>query len=121
MIKHDYENFYSEQMPIRRQYAYPPYFRLIMIRLRHKDCAVLNVAADYLARQMRSVFKNYVIGPEYPVVSRVKNQFIKQLLIKVDRNANSKRAKELIKSIIDDFGHNQEYRSVVVSVDVDPI
>ena len=70
---------------------------------------------------MRSVFKNYVIGPEYPVVSRVKNQFIKQLLIKVDRNANSKRAKELIKSIIDDFGHNQEYRSVVVSVDVDPI
>ena len=121
VIKHDYENFYSEQMPIRRQFAYPPYFRLIMIRLRHKDCAVLNVAADYLARQMRSVFKNYVIGPEYPVVSRVKNQFIKQLLIKVDRNANSKRAKELIKSIIDDFGHNQEYRSVVVSVDVDPV
>ncbi|MGN0033995.1 MAG: primosomal protein N' [Candidatus Limimorpha sp.] len=121
VIEHDYVSFFEEQMPIRRQYAYPPYFRLIMIRLRHQDYERLNVAADYLAKQLRYVFKGNVLGPEYPVVSRVKNQFIKQILIKIDRNSNSSRAKVVLKTAIEDFKALPDYKSVNVSIDVDPV
>ncbi len=121
VVSHDYVRFYEEQMPIRRQYCYPPYYRLIMIKLRYSDYNRLNTAAESFAKRLRPVFKNNLLGPEYPVVSRVKNQYIKQILIKFDRNDNSMKIKELIKKEIESFKRNNEYKTVNISIDVDPI
>ena len=121
VINHDYVRFFEEQMPIRRQFCYPPYYRLIMIKLRHSDYNKLNAAAEDFAKKLRPIFKNNILGPEYPVVSRIKNQYIKQILIKFDRNDNSLRIKELIKRHLDMFKCNNEHKSVNISIDVDPI
>ncbi|MBP5643495.1 MAG: primosomal protein N' [Bacteroidales bacterium] len=121
VVNHDYVRFFEEQMPIRRQFCYPPYYRLILIRLRHADYEKLNKAADYLAGQLRPIFKQNLLGPEYPVVSRIKNQYIKQILIKFDRNDNSMKIKELIKQHLDVFKKSNDYKSVTVALDVDPI
>lgn len=121
VVNHDFVRFYEEQMPIRRQFCYPPYYRLIMIKLRHTDSNKLNVAAEFFAKQLHPVFKHNLLGPEYPVVSRIKNQYIKQILIKFDRNDNSMRIKEIIKSELESFKRNNDYKSVNVSIDVDPI
>lgn len=121
VVSHDYVRFYEEQMPIRRQYSYPPYYRLIMIKLRYSDYNKLNTAAESFAKRLRPVFKNNLLGPEYPVVSRVKNQYIKQILIKFDRNDNSMKIKELVKKEIESFKRNNEFKTVNISIDVDPI
>ena len=121
VVNHDYVRFFEEQMPIRRQFCYPPYYRLIMIKLRHIDYNKLNDAAEFFAKKLRPLFKNNLLGPEYPVVSRVKNQYIKQILIKFDRNDNSMKIKELIKKEIELFKKSNDYKAVNVSVDVDPI
>ena len=92
-----------------------------MIKLRHVDSDKLNKAAEYFAKRLRPVFKNNLLGPEYPVVSRVKNQYIKQILIKFDRNDNSMRIKEVIKSEIEAFKKSNDYKTVTVALDVDPI
>ena len=80
-----------------------------------------NTAADFFAKRLRPVFKNNLLGPEYPVVSRVKNQYIKQILIKFDRNDNSNKIKELLKSEIESFKRNNDYKAVSISIDIDPI
>ena len=121
VVSHDYVRFFEEQMPIRRQFCYPPYYRLIMIKLRQADYEKLNKAAEFLAKRLRPVFKNNLLGPEYPVVSRVKNQYIKQILIKFDRNDNSNKIKEIIKSELESFKRSNDYKSVNVSIDIDPI
>ena len=121
VVNHDYVRFYEEQMPIRRQFCYPPYYRLIMIKLRHSDYNKLNTAAESFANKLRPLFKNNLLGPEYPVVSRVKNQYIKQILIKFDRNDSSMKIKDLIKNEIELFKRNNEYKAVSISIDVDPI
>ena len=121
VVNHDYVRFFEEQMPIRRQFCYPPYYRLILIRLRHVDYEKLNKAAEYFAKHLRPVFKHNLLGPEYPVVSRIKNQYIKQILIKFDRNENSNKIKEIIKSELDSFKRNNDYKAVSISIDVDPI
>ena len=92
-----------------------------MIKLRHTDYNKLNVAAEYLAKRLRPVFKHNLLGPEYPIVSRIKNKYIKQILIKFDRNDNSMKIKDLIKSELELFKRNNDYKSVSVSIDVDPI
>lgn len=120
VVSHDYVKFYEEQMPIRRQFNYPPYSRLVMIRLKDVDNLKLNKATDELAKIFRQVFKENLLGPEYPVVSRVKNQYIKQMLIKINKDLNSNKVKEFIRNTIEEFKHNSEYKSVRIQIDVDP-
>ena len=121
VITHDYVRFYEEQMPIRRQFNYPPYSRLVMIRLKDVDSQKLNKAADELAKIFRQVFKENLLGPEYPVVSRVKNQYIKQMLIKINKDLNSAKVKAFINKTIEDFKHNNDFKSVKIQIDVDPM
>ncbi len=120
VMSHDYVKFYEEQMPIRRQFNYPPYSRLVMIKLKDVDNIKLNKAASELAKIFRQVFKENLLGPEYPIVSRVKNQYIKQMIIKISKELNSNKVKDYIKNTIEDFKHNNEFKSVKIQIDVDP-
>ena len=121
VMSHDFVRFYEEQMPVRRQFNYPPYSRLILIRLKDIDNVKLNKAADELARAFRYAFKENVLGPEYPVVSRVKNLYIKQMIIKINKDLYSNKVKDFIKDTIEKFKHNNEFKSVRIQIDVDPI
>lgn len=121
VISHDYVKFYEEQMPIRRQFNYPPYSRLILIKLKDVDDKKLNKASDELARIFRHTFKENLLGPEYPVVSRVKNQYIKQMIIKINKDLNSNKVKDFIRNVIENFKHNLEFKSVKIHIDVDPM
>lgn len=120
VMSHNYVKFYEEQMPIRRQFNYPPYSRLIMLRLKDLDSLKLNKAADMLAKILRQVFKENFLGPEYPVVSRVKNLYIKQMIIKMNKDLNSTKVKDFVKNTIEEFKRNNEFKSVKIQVDVDP-
>lgn len=120
VINHDYLKFYEEQMPIRRQFNYPPYSRLILIKLKDKDNVLLDKAAAELAVLLRKVLNNNILGPEYPVVSRVRNMYIKQLLVKINKEFNSNTIKSFIKDTIENFKHNSIYKSVKIQIDVDP-
>ena len=80
----------------------------------------LNKAAELLSRSLRQVFKENLLGPEYPVVSRVKNQYIKQMIIKVDKNLNINKVKDFIGSTVENFKHDQDFKSVKIQIDVDP-
>ncbi len=121
VLRNDYKGLYEKQMAIRRQFSYPPYYRLVLIRLKHKDYEKLNPAAAALANMLRPIFQKDLLGPEYPVVSRVRNQYIKQILIKFRRDQSAKRFKELINSQIQIFLHDAQYKSVTIQVDVDPM
>ena len=121
VMSHDFVHFYEEQMPVRRQFNYPPYSRLILIRLKDVDNEKLNKAANELARAFRYVFKENVLGPEYPVVSRVKNLYIKQMIIKINKDLYSNKVKDFIKDTIEKFKHNNDFKSVRIQIDVDPI
>lgn len=120
VITHDYVRFYEEQMPIRRQFNYPPYSRLILIRLKDVNSVKLNKAADALAKMFRPVFKENLLGPEYPIVSRVKNQYIKQMMIKINKDFNSNKVKDFIRDTVENFKHETEFKSVKIQIDVDP-
>ena len=80
----------------------------------------LNKAADSMARTFRQAFKENLLGPEYPVVSRVKNQYIKQMIIKISKDINISKVKEFIKDTVESFKHEHEFKSVKVQIDVDP-
>lgn len=120
VMEHDYIGFYESEIIERNNYFYPPFFKIIEITLKHKDENKLNLAAAELADKMKSLFKERVLGPEYPVVRRIHNLYLKRITLKIERSANDKKVKMRLQEMIDQFYISPSNKSVRVVVDVDP-
>ncbi len=121
VIDHDYQSMYSSQILERRNFKYPPFYRLISLHLKHKDSRLLNEASKDFAILLRNKLGNRVLGPEYPLVARIKNYYIKNILIKLEKDEHLSAYKKDIISIIDIFRKESSYKSVRIIIDVDPV
>jgi len=62
-----------------------------------------------------------VLGPEYPLISRIRNYYHKDILLKIERNSSVKKAKTIIDTIISNLQEQKDFRSLRVFIDVDPV
>jgi len=121
VIDHDYQSMYSSQILERRNFKYPPFYRLINLSLKHKDPRLLNEASREFAMMLREKLGNRILGPEYPLISRIKNLYIKNVLVKLERDEKLTGQKKVILEIIDKFRGESSYKSVRIVIDVDPV
>lgn len=117
----DYKGMFQEQIYEREQYKYPPINRIIKITFKHKDYNKLNDAAEWFAKSLRNSFGGNVLGPEYPPVARIRNQYIKNVIIKIGENYSLVKTKNSIKRIEKSFNAISYYRGVRVIYNVDHI
>jgi primosomal protein N' (replication factor Y) len=120
VVAHDYESMYHTQIRERQRFHYPPYFRLIRVTVLHPDPNVLNQAANELSQRLRKYFPKKVLGPEYPPVSRIRNQYIKNMMVKLERDARLSESKAKLIKIVELFHAEPDYKRVRVILDVDP-
>jgi len=121
VLENDYLGMFNNQLVDRKKFKYPPFYRLIRIILKHKEPKTLNRASKILSDQLRSRLGKRIIGPEYPIIPRIKNQYIKHILVKMEREASGSKIKTEILKQIDVFQEDKENRSVRVILDVDPM
>lgn len=117
----NYLSMYTNQLLDRRNFHYPPYYRLIELTLIHKDLDLVNVGAKELANKLKSIFGKRVLGPEFPLVSRIRNSYYKNILLKVEKESSIVQAKKQLAECIDQFRIMPEFKSIRVQLDVDPI
>jgi len=120
VVNNDYLNMYKEQLDQRKRFRYPPYYRLIIIKLKHKDSAKLNEGASEFGNRLRGVFGDRVYGPEYPLVARVRSFYIKQIMIKSPRTQKMRLVKDKINMEFEKFRALAKFKSILVQFDVDP-
>lgn len=120
VVDNNYEQMYADELEERRQFNYPPFSRLIFINVKHKDADVLHLAAQTLAANLRGQLGKRVLGPEQPLVSRVRNYYIKQIILKIERTAAIQKVKTVLVDTIKDFNSQKDFRSVITQIDVDP-
>ena len=118
---HDYDEMFKEQLYEREQFKYPPANRIIRITFKHKDYNVLNEAADWFAKSLRAGFGEMVLGPEYPPVARIRNQYLKNILLKIEKKHSLAKTKNNIMRIQKSFNAISYYRGVRVIYNVDHI
>ena len=121
VLNNDYEAMYNGQIAERKFFKYPPFFRMIGITLKHRDRNDLDRIADELASNLRERFGARILGPEYPLISRIKALFIKQLWIKIEREISVVNAKRQMQEIVDRVKVREGNKTVQIAVDVDPI
>ena len=124
VIKHitgnDAARHYREQLAERKQFLYPPYVRLIRITIKDKNRDLLEKAASVLGENLREKFGSRVLGPEFPLIGRIQNRYIMNILLKIEKGANLPRARSLILAEIARLQSVQAFRSCHVYPDVDP-
>lgn len=120
VINNDFDKMYEKQLIERKDYNYPPFVRLIRITMKDKSFDKLNSSSNWLNIAIRANFKGLILGPVYPEISRIKNKYHKEFLVKLKdlKDLNLFRIKFLL--IMKSFDSISKYRSVKVIVDVDP-
>lgn len=118
---HDYEAFYAHEIEERRAFSYPPFSRVINIVLRHRDERELDEIASTYAARLRQLFGSRVNGPTVPFVSRVRNLYIRQLMLKVELNASMGKVKEILRDVHAALHSSMSsMRGLMIHYDVDP-
>jgi primosomal protein N' (replication factor Y) len=122
VMAHDYKLFYEQELVARQQFFYPPFSRIIRIIFRHKIKELVHDAAALFALQMKKDFERYINGPAEPVVGRIRNQYIMELMLKLPRNGRTiAYAKQVIQQQKAILQSDRKFRSVTVLADVDPV
>ena len=115
----NYVNMYDEQLQERWQYNYPPYYRLMKITLKHRDYNKVDSGINWLFKALQQSFGDYVLGPSAPAVSRIRNQYIKNLIIKIPPKQSLADTKKHITKIRNTFEAVKDFRPIRFITDVD--
>jgi primosomal protein N' (replication factor Y) len=118
---HSYKTFFDQEIEGRKRYGYPPFSRLILVTFKHKMRDVAVNASNAFASLLQSDFGKYMVGPAEPVVNRVRNQYLMELLFKLPKDSNLiTECKKQILHQIALLHQHKSFRSVVIIPDVDP-
>ncbi len=121
IISNNYMLLYSRLIAERSKFLYPPFARLIKIQLKHKNPEQLERDADRLADILRKSFGAGVLGPEYPLISRIQTLYIKEIMLKISRNHYGSAAKKIINEAIGYIKSTTPQAGLVTTVNVDPV
>ncbi|MDR6845867.1 primosomal protein N' [Flavobacterium granuli] len=119
VTNNDYIGMYKEQLYDRQIYKYPPYFRIVKLTLKQRDFDKLKEGAMWLYQVLSQNLTMPVLGPEEPAISRIRNEYIRTIIIKIPQNASIVSTKKTIQKILNSFEAVSQYRAIKVTVNVD--
>ena len=105
----------------RKIFHYPPFHRLIELTLLHKDEEQLNDSAKFFGDELKKKLGKRVIGPGFPLVARIKNLYLKNILVKVEKESSANSVKRIISEGISLMRNSPSHKSARIQVDVDPM
>ncbi len=121
VVANDYEGMYNQQITERKDFKYPPFYRMIRITLKHRDKNELDRIAGESAEALRSRFGNRLLGPEYPAVSRIKLLYMKQMWLKLEREISITSAKRQMQEMLESVKARDKNKTTQIVIDVDPM
>ncbi|WP_430611898.1 replication restart helicase PriA [Flavobacterium sp. JP2137] len=119
VTNNDYIGMYKEQMYERHNFKYPPFYRLVRLTLRHREYEKLKEASFWMYKVLKTQLDMPVLGPEEPAISRIRNQYIRVILIKIPQQKPLLSTKNQIQRILKSFEAVGGYRAVRVTANVD--
>ncbi len=120
--EHDFTRLYDFEIQNRKQFDYPPFSRLIQIICKHKEKHIAEESANIMMHGLKANFGELCNGPAQPLVDRVRNQYLWEILIKLPKDGRKiEQCKKEIWQQISIIQSNKRYRSVTILPDVDPV
>lgn len=122
VLNNDYENMYRQEMYERRQFLYPPFVRLVKVTLKHENKAISEKAAVFLKRMLAAELGvDNVLGPEEPIISKIRNQYLMEILVKLNKQPSIQKMKDNLKIICQSVEREKDFKKLRITLDVDPL
>ena len=121
VVNNDYQSFYNDLLVERRDFHYPPFYRLIYVYLKHRDENIVNTAGLELGSRLHEVFGDRILGPDKPAVARVKTLSIRKIMLKLEIGIDYARVRQSLHNTIHEFLKDKRYGALQVYFDVDPL
>ena len=121
LIQHDYQGLYAEQIAERKAFGFPPFHRMIMLTLKHRDIGRLDTASSLLQQRLQQAFGTRVSGVILPSIARTQNMYVRQIRLTIEASANIARAKELVCEQIMFVQQQTTCKGTIILPDVDPM
>jgi primosomal protein N' (replication factor Y) len=122
VASHDYNGFFETELAFRKQFFYPPFSRILRLVFKHRFKDIVDAASLSFAAKLSPEFNKWLTGPAEPIVGRVKNQYLMELMLKLPKDSSTiNRCKQLIREEMLNLHAQKKFRSVVVIPDVDPV
>jgi primosomal protein N' (replication factor Y) len=115
----NYSDMYKEQLYERQNFNYPPFYRLIKLTLKHRDFEKLKEGSLWLYNVLVKSLPFPVLGPEEPAINRIRNEYIRTIMVKIPAQSNLNQAKIVIGKTRNSFEAIQQYRAIKVTINVD--
>ncbi len=121
IMQSDYQLMYDAELMERKNYNYPPFSRLILIQIKNFNALDAEKAANHFANQIRAILGYRVFGPAKPIVSKVRRWYIRDILVKINRQTDDlERIKMELKQQISLFNNNSDFKASRLIINVDP-
>jgi len=121
VFTNDFTNFFRREIMERKSFDYPPFRRLIQIQLSHKKIENVRFAADFFAKHLKSKLGKRVLGPTEPGISRVRSYYLRDIVIKLEKNKRViDGTKNLILETVNLLHQQKGMSNIKVNIDVDP-
>ena len=119
VCRNDYAGMYTEQIKEREVFQYPPFFKLIKITLKHRDYDKLKQGSMWLYQVAKQHLALPVLGPEEPVISRIRNEYLRVILIKIPQQSSLVGTKKTVQKMLDSFERVGQFKAIKVALNVD--
>ncbi len=120
VANNDYEGFYSSQILEREQFSYPPFSRLIKLTIKHKQPEIINQVSAQFSQLLKQQLGARVLGPETPFVSKIKNFYLRNILVKMEKDKDNEKAiKQFITKTYDYLILRDNIKGLQLIADVD--
>ncbi len=118
--ENDLSTFYKNQLAEREQYNYPPFCRLIELTVIAPQQDELGHLAQILANELKQTAVGEILGPEFPLVPRIKNNYYKRVLLKCSKQKSLKEVRSVLNETIVNLYANHKKWRFTVQVNIDP-
>ncbi len=120
VVNNDYQKMLDTQLYERRNFNYPPYFRLIRFTLKHKNYQTVERGASLFAEELKKYFGDLVLGPQQPYIGRVSNYFLFNILLKIKRDTPVNKGRTTITNVMNLILSRNDLKNLLINADVDP-
>ena len=94
--------------------------RLIKLTLRHMESTNVEKAALALGAQLKEKYGHgRILGPERPLIERIRNQFVMEILIKLEKGVSLAQFKVDLRLVLDELPSKPVFKGVQIIPDVD--
>jgi primosomal protein N' (replication factor Y) len=89
--------------------------------MKHRDIHVLEEFSTVIGKRMREIFDDRILGPDMPPVARIKQLYIRKIVLKVENGLSQYKINEVLQNIQEAYCNLPRYRSIVMYYDIDPL